>query len=97
MNTPILSTELEPSEQKRRAAALKRATKICRALGFRSVAAKPGWWFHEQIGPEVVFALTRPPGSEVASAAEVIEQVFVTARAHGVRQVRADIRAALGL
>lgn len=96
MNTPILSTELDPAERRRRAAALKRAEKICGDLGFRQVAGRPGCWYHEQGDPKLIFHLTAGQVS-AESVSDVIGLVIFTAGLDGANKVRGQFRRALGL
>jgi hypothetical protein len=96
MNTPIFSNELEPAEQRRRASAIKRAEKLCRRLGFREVAARPGWWYHEGCDPEMTFQLTHPSGP-VQTTEDVFCMVFFTAHQAGIEKARAQLKKALGL
>ncbi len=96
MNTPIHSTELEPSEQRRRAAELKRAVKLCRSLGFRQVAARPGWWYHEGCDQEMTFHLTHPSGP-VQTMEDVFCMVIFTAHQAGIEKARDQLKKALGL
>lgn len=50
MNTPILHSELDPAEKRRRAAIKRRKEKLLLKLGFRRAANNPRHWFHEHIG-----------------------------------------------
>ena len=83
MNTPILSTELAPKEQRRRT----RAEKAAKAMGFRHVAGKPGWWWLEDIGAEHVFPLS-VLGNEMETPGDVLVTVFWHGAKHGREQVR---------
>ncbi len=96
MNTPIFSNELEPAEQRRRASAIKRAEKLCRRLGFREVAARPGWWYHEQCDQALTFRLTCQIGG-AQTVEDVIGLVVFTAQQAGMEKARAQLRKALGL
>jgi len=96
MNTPIFESEMDPAEQKRRAAALKRAVTMVRGLGFREVAGKPGWWYHEQGEQDDLFALTTN-GSPIRDAADVFGLVIFSAKLMGATEVRGRIKRALGL
>ncbi len=84
------AAELDPAEQRRRAVAIAKATRIVRRLGFRQLIARPGWWYHEDLGQERAFALTLAH-SPVESVGDVLCNVFDHGAAHGM--TRADYQA----
>lgn len=86
----------EPAEAKRRSAAVSKAEKLVRRLGFRTVPARSGWWYHDDLGPERSFPLTLTH-SPVENVGEVLGIVFDHGHAHGQAQVQRLIRQAAGL
>ena len=95
MNTPITTAELEPAEQRRRATARAKATKLVRSLGFRQVAARPGWWFHPEIDASRLFHFTGD--LPIEDVAEVIAHVHFDGLKTGSEHIRRKLREALGL
>lgn len=95
MNTPIVTTELDPAEQRRRTLAKSKATRLARSLGFRQVAGRPGWWFHPDIDPAHVFLLSGP--QPVEDAGTLITQVFYDGIQAGMQHARKKMREAVGL
>lgn len=89
-------TQLTAEEVKRRKAAVAQAEKLARKLGFRPVAARPGCWWHEDIGPEHCFPFTMEHCT-VESIGDLLGYVFEAGRRQGTLDVQNAARRALGI
>jgi hypothetical protein len=90
------SGTLTLAEQNRRAIAVKRGDRIVTRLGFNRVAARPGWWYHDELGPERTFPLT-VGHAPVENVGQVLCHVFDHGHAHGEAKIQTLIRRAMGL
>lgn len=90
------AAELTPEERKRRKAELAQGEKVARKHGFRPVAARPGWWYHEDIRPEHCFPFT-VEHCTVESQGDLLSYIFEQGRRQGTSEVRTMARAVFGL
>lgn len=94
MNTPIFVREMDAGEQRRRKASQARAARLLRAFGFRTVAGRPGHWYHPEIDPSVIYDFAANPP---ADAGDVLDQVFFRGLMLGQEHAQTRIKQALGL
>lgn len=89
------SERLTPEEARRRASERKRIQKLATRYGFRTVAGRPGCFYHPDIDQAVVFDWSEAPGLLN------VEDLIVNAYCQGVTQGRAfqrnKMREALGV
>lgn len=95
MNSPIMTTELDPAEQRRRTLARNHAERIARRMGFRSVAARPGFWYHEDEDQGIVFNLSGP--HPIENEREALNRFAMGMFKAGIEDQRKQAREALGL
>jgi len=96
MNTPVLERELDPEERARRAAAVKNAETLVKKLGFRPVPARPGFWWHEEIGSGISLPLTTRH-MPVETMGDLVAAIFTHGQFYGESQVRQQLRKTLGI
>jgi len=89
------SEQLAPEERKRRAAAVVKAAKLVRRLGFRQVAGRPGFWYHQDMDQESIFCFTGD--HPVESIGDIISHVYYDGVQAGEWEARNAIRKAIGV
>lgn len=86
---------LDPAEARRRQVATAKGERIVRKLGFRQVAGRPGWWYHEQLDNASGFHLTGD--QPVETVEEVIVHIYLDGLQTGISQAQHRLRKALGV
>ena len=89
------SEQLTPAERARRKSANAKAERLVTRLGFRRVIARPGWWYHEEIGQTQIVQLTGD--CPVENRDEVLQRIYWTGMTNGELAVKKELREAIGV
>lgn len=96
------SERITPEEAQRRKRALATLTALATRNGFRTVAGRPGCFYHPDIGQEVVFDMKHtmewPPSSNaVSTGSDLIALAYYLGVQNGQGIARRKVREALGI
>lgn len=88
------SERLTPEESARRKAEVAKITKLATRHGFRTVAGRPGCFFHPDIGQQTIFEWSE---RELDCLSDLFNEVYFRGLVDGQRQQKTKLREALGL